>query len=110
MDQGPQSYFCERCLHCITREDLLAQLKLDCKGVNGSAMRTRMPEEDQNILKFINHHKQLNAPYVIYADFEAFTTKIEGAELDPAKSNTQKTQHHETSQGSTGVLPTTPAT
>jgi hypothetical protein len=43
-------YFCERCLHCFTREDLLAQLKLDCKGVNGRPMRTRIPEEDQKIL------------------------------------------------------------
>jgi hypothetical protein len=81
---------------CFTREDLLAQHKLNCKGVNGSPMRTRMPEEDQKILKFINHHKKLKAPYIINADFEALTTKIEGAELDPAKSNTQKTQHHET--------------
>jgi hypothetical protein len=55
-----------------------------------------MPAENQKILKFINHHRQLKAPYIIYADFEALTTKIEGAELDPAKSNTQKSQHHET--------------
>jgi hypothetical protein len=48
-----------------------------------------MPEEDQKILKYIKYHKQLKAPYIIYADFEAITTKIEGAELDPAKSNTQ---------------------
>jgi hypothetical protein len=90
-----RKYFCERYLHCFTREDLLAQHKLDCKGVNGSPMRTRIPEEDQKILKFINHHKQLKAPYIIYAHFEALTTKIEVAELDPAKSNTQKTQNHE---------------
>jgi hypothetical protein len=91
-----RKYFCERCLHCFTREDLLAQHKPDYKGVNGCPMSTRMPAEDQKILKFINHHKQLKAPYIIYADFEALTTKIEGTELDPAKSNTQKTQHHET--------------
>jgi hypothetical protein len=91
-----QKYFCERCLHCFTREYLLAQHKLDCKGVNGSPMRPRMPVEDQNILKFINHHKQLKAPYIIYADFGALTTKIEGAEIDSAKSNTKTTQHHET--------------
>ena len=35
-------------------------------------------------------------PFVIYADFESLTTKIEGPELDPSKSNTQNTQHHET--------------
>jgi hypothetical protein len=55
-----------------------------------------MPAEDQKILKFINYHKQLKAPCIIYADFEALTTKIEGVELDPANNNSQKTQHHET--------------
>ena len=39
-------------------------------------------------------NKQLSAPYIIYADFEALTTKIEGPELDPNQSNTSKTQHH----------------
>ena len=54
-----------------------------------------MPEEGKNKLTFQNHHKQLPAPYIIYADFEALITKVEGPELDPTKSNTQRTQHHE---------------
>ena len=54
-----------------------------------------MPEEDKNKLTFQNHHKQLPAPYTIYADFETLTTKVEGPELDPTKNNTQRTQHHE---------------
>ncbi|XP_064629257.1 uncharacterized protein LOC135488549 [Lineus longissimus] len=91
-----RKHFCERCLHCFTRSDLLEGHKPDCKGIDGRPMRTRMPAEDQKMLRFVNHHKQLKAPYIIYADFEALTTKIEGAEFDPAKSNTQKTQHHET--------------
>ena len=40
-------------------------------------------------------HKQLPAPYIIYAYFEALTTKVDGPELDPTKSYTQRTQHHE---------------
>ncbi|KAK3737704.1 hypothetical protein RRG08_023102 [Elysia crispata] len=55
-----------------------------------------MPQEGkEGKLTFQNHHKQLPAPYIIYADFEALTTKVEGPELDPTKSNTQRTQHHE---------------
>jgi len=30
-----------------------------------------MPEEGKNILKFANHHKQMRAPFIMYADFEA---------------------------------------
>ena len=55
-----------------------------------------MPEEGKNKLTFQNHHQQLPAPYIIYADFEALTTKVEGPEFDHTKSNTLRTQHHET--------------
>ena len=58
-------------------------------------MRVEMPEEGKNKLTFQNHHKQLLAPHIIYTDFEALTTKVEGPELDPTKSKTQRTQHHE---------------
>ena len=52
-----------------------------------------MPEEGK--LTFQNHHRQLSAPYIIYAVFEALTTKIKGPELDPLKSSTRKTQEDE---------------
>ena len=54
-----------------------------------------MPEEGENKLAFQSYHEQLPTPFTIYADFEALTTKIEGPELNPMKSNTRKTQHHE---------------
>ena len=40
-------------------------------------------------------HQAAAGPYIIYSDFEDLTTKVEGPELDPTKSNTQRTQHHE---------------
>ena len=64
-------------------------------GFGQTAVRVEMPEEVKNKLAFQNHHKQLPAPFIIYADFEALTTNVEGPELDPTKSNTQRTQHHE---------------
>jgi hypothetical protein len=90
-----KKHFCERCLHGYSREDLLEDHKPECQGIGQTAVRVEMPEEGKNKLTFQNHHKQLPAPYIIYADFEALTTKIEGPDLDPSKSNTQKTQHHE---------------
>ena len=56
------------------------------------AVQVEMPEEGKNKLAFKNHHKQLPAPYT---DFEALTAKVKEPELDPTKSNTQRTQHHE---------------
>ena len=90
---GRKKHFCERCLHGYSREDLLEAHRPECKGIGQTAVRVEMPQEGK--LTFQNHHKQLPAPYVIYADFEALITKVEGPELDPTKSNTQKTQHHE---------------
>ena len=88
-----KKHFCEHRLHGYSREDLLEAHKPDCQGISQTAVRVEMPEEGKNKLTFQNHHKQLPAPYIIYADFEALTTKVEGP--DPAKSNTQETQHHE---------------
>ena len=90
---GRKKHFCERCLHGYSREDLLEAHRPECKGISQTAVRVEMSQEGK--LTFQNHQKQLPEPYVIYADFEALTTKVEGPELDPTKSNTQKTQHHE---------------
>ena len=90
-----RKHYCERCLHGYTREDLLEAHKPECRGIGQTAVRMEMPEEGKNKLAFQNHHKQLPAPYLIYANFEALTTKVEGPGLDPTKSNTQRTQHHE---------------
>ena len=51
--------------------------KFDCKGVNKAAVKTIMSQEGKNTLKFINHHKRMAKPYVIYADFESLITKID---------------------------------
>ena len=86
---------CEQCLHGYTREDLLEANRPDCRGIGQTTVRVEMPEEGKIKVTFQNHHKQLKTPFIIYADFEALTTKVEGPELYPAKSNTQRTQHHE---------------
>ena len=90
---GGRKHFCERCLHGYSREDLLEAHRPECRGIGQTAVRVEMP--GKNMITFQNHHKQLPAPYIIYADFEALTTKVEGPALDPTKSNSRKTQHHE---------------
>ena len=88
-------HFCERCLHGYSREDLLEPHRPECRGIGQAAVRVEMLEEGKNKLAFQNHHKQLSVPFIIYADFEALITKVEGQELADMKSNTRKTQHHE---------------
>ena len=49
----------------------------NCLTINGS-QAINMPKQGDNILKFNNFHKQLPVPFVIYADFEAITKKVQG--------------------------------
>ena len=51
-----------------------------------SAAATDMPEEGKNKDAFQNHHKRLPVPFIIYADFENLTTKVEGPELEPQRA------------------------
>ncbi|KAL9954396.1 hypothetical protein ACROYT_G041929 [Oculina patagonica] len=91
-------HFCMMCLTGFTRADLLENHEKYCNGMNGRPTRIEMPEEGKNTLSFQNHHKQMRAPYVIYADFEALVRKISGCELGPEskqKSYTEKTEQHE---------------
>ena len=54
-----------------------------------------MPKKGENILKFNNFHKQLPVPFVIYADFEAITKKVQGCRPNSNKSYTEAYQTHE---------------
>ena len=61
--------------------------------MNGT-QAVRMPTKKNNILRFNNSHKQLPVPFVIYADFEAITEKIQGCRRNNNKSYTEAYQKH----------------
>ena len=52
-----------------------------------------MPEKGSKV-KFMNFHKQLAVPFVIYADFEALTEKVHSCSPNDDKSYTQAYQKH----------------
>lgn len=60
--------------------------------INGT-QAIEMPEKGSHI-KFQNHQKQLSVPFVIYADFEAITEKIQGCRPNEDKSYTESYQNH----------------
>ena len=53
-----------------------------------------MPKQGENILKFNNFHKQLPVPFVIYADFEAITKKVQGCEQSEEMKNEKDTRSY----------------
>ena len=90
-----RKHFCLHCLQPFTSEDHLEAHKRDCLIINGT-QRIEMPKEGSQVY-FWNHKKRLPVPFVIYADFEALTRKIDSCSPEGNKSYTQAYQKHEPS-------------
>ena len=88
-----RKHFCMHCLQCFSSERVLNDHKDNCIQVNGT-QAVKMPTKDNNTLKFNNFHKQQPVPFVIYADFEAITEKIQGCQPNNDKSYTEAYQKH----------------
>ena len=86
-----KKHFCFHCLQCFSSEAVLQKHKPDCMAFNGM-QAIKMPKE--KVLKFTNFHKQLKAPFAIYADFEAINEKVCGPEPSDKESFTHKYQKH----------------
>ena len=86
------TYFCSYCLHGFTKESLLEDHIPYCQ-IHGP-QRIELPTEQDKWLCYKDVAKQMKVPYVIYADFECFATKIDTCNPDPSKSYTQKVTHH----------------
>ena len=87
-----RKHFCMHCLQGFSREDVLTEHIPNCIAINGE-QAIKMPEEDDEVF-FRNHHKQLPVPFVIYADFEAITEKVDSCQPSDKKSYTEAYQKH----------------
>ena len=85
--------FCMYCLQCFSSQRVLTEQKENCLVINGT-QAIRMPTEGENILKFTDYHLGLAAPFVIYADFEAITEKVQTCRPDASRSYTYAYQKH----------------
>ena len=81
-----RKHFCMYCLQCFSSERILANHVNNCLTING-AQAINMPKQGENILKFNNFHKQLSVPFIIYADFEAITKKVQGCKQSEEMEN-----------------------
>ena len=88
-----KKHFCLRCLQPFYSEYDLEAHKGDCLIINGT-QRIEMPQPGSKVF-FHNYQKRLPVPFVIYADFEALTRKIDSCSPRGDKSYTQAYQKHE---------------
>jgi hypothetical protein len=68
-----RKYYCDYCLHGFCAEDNLAKHIIDCSKFG--MQKVVLPREDNKWLQFNSIAKMLPAPFVIYADFESYTSK-----------------------------------
>ena len=79
-----RKHFCMYCLINFNSEGGLTNHVSNCITINGE-QSIKMPEKGSAI-KFENYHKQLRVLFVIYADFEALTEKVQKCQQDDGKS------------------------
>ena len=84
--------YCPCCLFPLRNQDELEKHFSKCR--DGTHMRITMPAEDNNILSFRNIHRQLEAPLIIYADFECLTEAIAGPTPNVETSYSKNYQRH----------------
>ena len=84
-----KKHYCFNCLHGFWKKETLDQHIELCYKQKTQAIKFPPKPEDKEV-SFENTKKQLPMPFIIYADFEAYTTKID----EPQHGNTTMYQRH----------------
>ena len=89
-----QSFYCNYCLHGFSSQNLLKE-----HIPYSSPQNLSFPKSEEQQWVYFNHiHKQIDVPFVIYADLESFIEPVSTSEPDPSKSSTHAYQKHEPSR------------
>ena len=86
-----KKHICLNCLNVFHSEKSLNNHQEYC--MNNESVKIIMPKEGST-LKFNHFNKKLKVPFVIYADFECFTEKLETDDYDDRHSHTSRYQKH----------------
>ena len=65
--------------------------------INHDFCYLKLPDEDNNILKYVPGRKSLKVPFIIYAALECLLQKINTCSNNPEKSYTEKKAVHKPS-------------
>ena len=87
-----RKHFCMSCLQWFSSELVLSNHKESCILIN-CQQAIKMPHKGSKV-KFTNFHKQLPVPFVIYAEFEAITEKVQSCKPNNDKSYIDAYQKH----------------
>ena len=84
-------FYCLRCLNSFYTAESLEKHEMYCS--NHDAVKVELPNKENNTLSFRSYSKSIKIPFVIYADFEAFTQKLDDDK--PRDNNSSYTAQYE---------------
>lgn len=67
-------HVCDRCLHFFYTNDKLKNHIVHCKEMN--ECKITLPTEEEKFVRFKNFDRQLECPFIIYADMEALLAPV----------------------------------
>ena len=88
---GHERFYCLRCLNSFNSDESLQKHNIYCS--NKDALRVVLPDKENNSLSFKNYNRSLRVPFVVYADFEAFTEKLDNDKTPEDKNTSYTTQY-----------------
>ena len=88
-------FYCLNCFHSYTTEKKNKKHERICK--DHDSCHAKMPDENNEILKYNLWEKSLKVPFIIYADLECLLQKINSCQNNPKKSYTEKKVMHKPS-------------
>ncbi|PFX11590.1 hypothetical protein AWC38_SpisGene24613 [Stylophora pistillata] len=89
--EGHKKFICRRCLNYFGSQELLDEHTELCR--EHEAVREKMPPSGTSLF-FKNHHKKIDLPFVIYADFESMIKPLHSVQPNPKECYTEKKQKH----------------
>ena len=84
--------YCLRCLNGFASAKSLAKHEAYCE--KHPIARRVLPEPEKAILQFNHLNYSMRVPFIVYADFEAFTKPIHTCQPNPELSYTKQYQKH----------------
>lgn len=90
-----ERYICRRCLISFRSDESLQKHREYCQ--NHGEIKVEMPSEGEKYLNFKNCNRKMRVPFVIYADFESFTERIDTCSPHNEKRFINKCQSHKPS-------------
>jgi len=86
-----ERFYCPRCLNGFTFSDSLQKHREYSEYHD--ALKVVTPEMDEK-LQFKHFYNSMTVPFIVYADFEAFTKTIDTCQSNPKSSFTMAYQKH----------------